>query len=64
MKTLLKQLGILKFLAIKNQYNQCIDKNDFYDMLKRRLKFKKASELASFLNYEFEIHFKEYSQYQ
>jgi len=63
MKKVYLKLGVLKFLAIKKFYNDCADCNDFYKMLNRRLKFKKPSELAYFLNYEFEVHCKEFAQY-
>lgn len=63
MKTILKHLGILKFLAIKKFYNNCVDANDFYKMLMRRLKYTDCKDLAIFLNSEFEIHCKEYAQY-
>ena len=49
MKAIYKKIGILNFLAIKNFYNNCVGKNDFYKMINRRLKYKKPSELANFL---------------
>ena len=64
MKKILKHLGINKFIAVKKFYNDCIDSNDFYKMIYRRLKYYKPLELAIFLNNEFEIHLKEFKQYQ
>ena len=64
MKSILKHLGINKFIAIKKFYNSCVDKNDFYNMINRRLKYHSTKELAIFLNSEFEIHLKEFAQYQ
>lgn len=64
MKNILIRLGVLKFLAIKQFYNKCVDSNDFYKMLKRRLKYHNSEDLAIFLNSEFEIHCKEFAQYQ
>ena len=64
MKKILKFLGINKFIAIKKHYNNCVDANDFYKMINRRLKYKSEKELATFLNNEFEIHLKEFAQYK
>lgn len=64
MEKILKNLGINKFIAIKNFYNNCVGKNDFYKMINRRLKYQTEKELAIFLNNEFEIHLKEFAQYQ
>jgi len=64
MKTILKYLGINKFIAIKKFYNDCVGSNDFYKMINRRLKYQNKKDLAIFLNNEFEIHLKEFAQYQ
>ena len=64
MKTILKKLGVNKFIAVKKFYNDCVGTNDFYKMINRRLEYKKASDLADFLNFEFEVHLKEFAQYQ
>lgn len=64
MEKLLKQLGVLNFIAVKNQYNNCIGKNGFYNMISRRLKHEKAENLADSLIYELKVHFKEFAQYQ
>ena len=53
MKAIYKKIGILNFLAIKN----------FYNMINRRLKYKKPSELANFLINEFQIHCKDFAKY-
>jgi hypothetical protein len=63
MKAIYKKIGILNFLAIKNFYNNCVGKNDFYNMINRRLKYKKPSELANFLINEFQIHCKDFAKY-
>jgi hypothetical protein len=64
MKKILKKVGIHSFIAIKRTYNASVDSNDFYKMLRRRLKYSKPDELAIFLRSELHIHFKEYAQYQ
>lgn len=64
MKKILKYLGINKFIAVKKFYNNCVDNNDFYKMISRRLKYQNAKQLSIFLNSEFENHLKEFVQYQ
>lgn len=64
MKKILSITGINTFIAIKVQYNFCVDSNDFYKMLKRRLTNKTAKEIADFFKAELHYHFKEYAQYQ
>ena len=64
METILKNLGINKFIAIKKFYNDCVGSNDFYKMINRRLKYQSEKNLAIFLNNEFEIYLKEFAQYQ
>ena len=64
LKEVLKETGINNFIAIKKHYIESIDKNDFYKMLQRRLKFNSPKGLASFLKYELHYHFKECVQYQ
>jgi len=50
--------------AIEKFYNDCVGSNDFYKMINRRLKYQNKKDLAIFLNNEFEIHLKEFAQYQ
>jgi hypothetical protein len=64
MKQIFFKIGILDFLAIKNHYNSSVNSNDFYKMLKRRLKYKPAKQIAEELKHEFYFHYKEFSQYQ
>ena len=60
----IKKYGINNYIAVKNQYNACVNCNRFYIMISQRLKYKSSTELAAFLNAELSIHFKEYAQYQ
>jgi hypothetical protein len=70
MKKVFNILGIYNFIAIKKQYNECRNSNDFYKYLNKRLKDKSITgkttpkEIANFLVNELNYHFKEYSQYQ
>ncbi len=62
MKSILKEVGINTFIAIKK--HNTVDSGDFYKMIGRRLKYYKPKDLAIFLRSELHIHYKEYAQYQ
>lgn len=64
MKKMLQILGINTFIAIKKKYNDCVDSNDFYKMINRRLSVYSPKELSYNLRAELHIHFKEVAQYQ
>lgn len=64
MKQILKYLGIGLFIAVKNHYNNSVGVNAFYSMLMRRLQYQTPENLAAFLKYELNVHFKECVQYQ
>ena len=63
MKQVFKHFDINTFIAVKKHYNSCADKNDFYAMLKRRIKYSKPKETAEWLTHELHYHFKEFAQY-
>jgi len=69
----IKKYGINNYIAVKNKYNESVGQNRFYKMISERLGLTgivpkqlaaDANFLASFLNNELLIHFKEFSQYQ
>ena len=64
MKQVLFKIGILEFIAIKKHYTDSVNNSDFYKMLKRRLKYKKPTQLADELRHEFYFHYKEFAQFQ
>jgi hypothetical protein len=63
MKKLLKSVGVLSFIAIKTKYNESVDSNDFYSMVRRRIKYSSPKDLGAFLLNELHFHYKEYAQY-
>lgn len=55
------------FIAIKKHYNECVNNNDFYKMIKRRTTRERADKpknLATFLKTELHYHYKDFVQYQ
>jgi hypothetical protein len=63
MKQVFKHLDVNTFIAVKKHYNSCVDANDFYKMLKRRIKYSKPKETAEWLKHELHYHYKECAQY-
>lgn len=63
MKQVFKHLDVNTFIAVKKHYNSCVDANDFYKMLKRRLSYTKPKDIAEFLRHELHYHYKEFAQY-